>query len=132
MSYKILFLILFASLSALVPTSCSSSGSSDTEALLSAAGFSVKIPSNDQEKAIYDQLPAYQVQRGTYKGKIFYAFKDEGQGVAFVGTEPEYQKYQELAIKKRIARDHVRATQMEQDMAYRWYGAYGYHYRRFH
>lgn len=114
------------------PTACSSAGASGTEALLSAAGFSVKTPSTAAEREIYEKLPAYQVQRGTYQGKTFYAFKDEKQGVAYVGTEPEYQKYQELAVRKRIAQDNVRAAQMERDMAYSWYGAYGRHYRRFY
>ena len=132
MNPKPLLVILFAALSSVLPISCSSMGASSTEALLSAAGFSVKTPSNDTERALYDQLPSYKVQRGTYKGKTFYAFKNEKEGVAYVGTEPEYQKYQELAVKKRIAQDNVRAAQMARDMAYRWYGAYGYHYRRFY
>jgi hypothetical protein len=60
-----------------------------------------------------------------YKGKTFYAYKDEKQGVAYVGGETEYQKYQKLSIERRIARDNYEAAQMRDDLSYRWYGAWG-------
>lgn len=107
-------------------TSCASMGASSTEPLLSAAGFSVKTPSTDTQKQIYAELPAYKLQRGNHQGKVFYAYKDEKQGVAYVGGEKEYQKYQELATERRIARDQYEAAVMNRDTAYRWYGAYGY------
>lgn len=105
-------------------TGCASMGASSTEPLLSAAGFRVKTPENARQREIYAELPPYKLQRGTYQGKTFYAYKDEKQGVAYVGGEAEYQKYQELAVQRRIARENYEAAQMNQTMAYRWYGAY--------
>jgi hypothetical protein len=112
-------------------TSCASMGASSTEPLLSAAGFRVRTPETAAQKAIYAELPPYKVQRGTHQGKVFYAYKNEKEGVAYVGGEAEYQKYQKLAVERRIARDQYEAAQMNQAMAYRWYGAYpgGYYYR---
>jgi hypothetical protein len=105
-------------------TGCASMGASSTEPLLSAAGFRVKTPENPTQRQLYAELPPYKVQRGTYQGKTFYAYKDEKQGVAYIGGEAEYQKYQELAVQRRIARDQYEAAQMNQTMAYRWHGAY--------
>ena len=105
-------------------TGCASMSASSTEPLLSAAGFRVRTPETAAQKAIYAELPPYKVQRGTHQGKVFYAYKNEKEGVAYVGGEAEYQKYQQLAIERRIARDQYEAAQMNQAMAYRWYGAY--------
>lgn len=104
---------------------CVGLGASSQEPLLSASGFRVKTPENSKQKEIYDALPPYKVQRGTYQGKNFYAYKDEKQGVAYVGGETEYQQYQKLSIEKRIARDNYEAAEMRDDLSYRWYGAWG-------
>jgi hypothetical protein len=129
---KSLFRIIVAGLLAATGllTSCASMGASSTEPLLSAAGFRVRTPETSAQKTIYAELPPYKVQRGTHQGKVFYAYKNEKEGVAYVGGEAEYQKYQKLAIERRIARDQYEAAQMNQAMAYRWYGAYpgGYYY----
>lgn len=107
---------------------CASMGASSTEPLLSASGFRVRTPETPAQKAIYAELPPYKVQRGTHQGKVFYAYKNEKEGVAYVGGEAEYQKYQQLAIERRIARDQYEAAQMNQATAYRWYGAYPGYY----
>ena len=75
----------FTALSALLLAAlagCASMGSSGTEPLLSAAGFRARTPENESQRQLYNELPAYHVQRGTWKGKTFYAYKDEKQGVA--------------------------------------------------
>lgn len=108
--------------------SCANMGASSTEPLLSAAGFRVKTPETKLQRELYDQLTPYKVQRGTYNGKAFYAYKDEKQGVAYVGGEEEYQKYQQLAVQRRIASDQVSAAHMNASLARGWYGAYGYGY----
>ena len=72
---------------------CASVGSTNTESLLSAAGFVVRTPQTDRQKQIYAALPPYKVERATVKDKVFYVYKDEKAGVAYVGHEPEYQRY---------------------------------------
>ena len=129
MNSRRLFLSLLILVIVPVLTGCASMGASSTEPLLSAAGFRVKTPETATQKEIYATLPPYKLQRGTHEGKTFYAYKDEKQGVAYIGGEAEYQKYQQLAIERRIARDQYEAAQMNRDMAYRWYGAYPPRYR---
>lgn len=109
---------------------CAGMGASSTEPLLSAAGFRIQTPDTAKQREIFATLPPYKLQRGNYKGKIFYAYKDEKAGIAYVGGEKEYQKYQQLAIQRRIARDQYEAAQMNRMTAYHWYGAYPPRYYR--
>lgn len=132
MKFPLLAAIFILSPLAALFTSCSSMGASGTEALLSAAGFKVKSPETAQQRDLYTQLPSYKLQRGKHEDKIFYAFKDEKQGVAYVGGEKEYQRYQQLATQRDIARDQRMAAEMQRDMSFRWYGAYGPYYRPFY
>ncbi len=104
---------------------CESANSSNQKALLAAAGFRARTPETARQKELYTAAPSYHMQRIDAKGKVFYAYKDEKEGVAYVGGEAEYQRYQQLAVQQRIARDQYMAAQMQRDMAYNWYGAWG-------
>lgn len=106
-------------------SSCASLDASNKEPLLSAAGFVVRTPETPKQKELYTAAPPYKVQRISVNGKVFYGYKDEARGVAYVGGEAEYQRYQQLAIQQRIARDNYQAAEMNRDMALGWYGAYG-------
>ena len=105
---------------------CASMDSSNQESLLTAAGFRIKTPQTPAQLQCYAEAPAYKVQRATVDGKTFYAYKDEKKGVAYVGGDAEYQKYQQLSLQKEIAQDNIMAAQMNQTMAMNWYGAWGY------
>ena len=79
---------------------------------------------------MYAVLPPYQVQRATVPGKgVFYVYKDEKAGLAYVGREQEYQRYQQLAIQQQIAQNQIMAAEMEQQAALDLYGGFGF--RRF-
>ena len=97
----------------------------NTKSLLSAAGFRVRTPETPLQKEVYAALTPYKVERATVKGRVFYVFKDEKEGVAYVGHEAEYQRYKNLAVQQRIAQDYYMAYQMDRMSAYRWYGAWG-------
>ena len=76
-------------------------------------------------RSFVDQSP-YQVERAAVKGKgVFYVYKDEKTGVAHVGREQEYQRYQQLAIQQQMAQDQYMAAQMQADAAWRSCGAWG-------
>jgi hypothetical protein len=112
---------------AILLASCASVGSANTESLLSAAGFRVKTPQTPKQQQIYSALPPYTVQRATVPGKgVFYVYKDEKAGVAYVGREQEYQRYQRLAIQQQIAQNQIAAAEMEQQAALDWYGGFGF------
>jgi hypothetical protein len=104
---------------------CASIDAANKEPLLSAAGFVARTPATPKQKELYTSAPPYKVERVHVNGKVFYAYKDEAKGVAYVGGEAEYQRYQQLAIQQRIARDNYEAAEMNRDMAMGWYGAYG-------
>ena len=104
---------------------CASVGSTNTESLLSAAGFVVRTPQTDRQKQIYAALPAYKVERATVKDKVFYVYKDEKAGVAYVGHEPEYQRYQQLAIQQQIAQEQYMAAELDRQAALNFYGGFG-------
>ena len=104
---------------------CAEMEKSNTVSLMSAAGFRARTPETAKQKEIYAALPPNRMQHATVKGKVFYLFKDEAKGIAYVGGESEYQRYKELAIKQRIARDAYLAAEMQRDAAWSWYGAWG-------
>ena len=119
-------LIFAAAAAALLFAGCAGMESSNTTSLLSAAGFQTRTPQTPKQKEIYAALPPYQVERATIKGKgVFYVYKDEKAGIAYIGREAEYQRYQGLAIQQQIAQERYMAAEMERDAAWRWYGAWG-------
>jgi hypothetical protein len=120
-----IILIFAAAAAALFVGGCAEMEATNTKSLLSAAGFQVRTPETARQKEIYAVLPPYKVERGTVNGKTFYVFKDEKAGVAYVGREPQYQRYKQLAIQQQIAQDYYMAAELEQQAAWRWYGAWG-------
>jgi hypothetical protein len=104
---------------------CASVGSTNTESLLSAAGFVVRTPQTDRQKQIYAALPPYKVERATVNDKVFYVYKDEKAGVAYVGHEPEYQRYKQLAIRQQIAEEQYMAAELDRQAALNFYGGFG-------
>ena len=105
---------------------CASVGSTNTKSLLSSAGFVVRTPQTDRQKQIYAALPPYKVERATVQGKgVFYVYKDENAGVAYVGREPEYQRYQQLAVQQQIAQEQYMAAELDRQAALNFYGGFG-------
>lgn len=107
---------------------CAGADADRKESLLSAAGFTVRTPQTAKQKEMFAAAPSYKVERITVNNKTFYAYKDEKKGVAYVGDEAAYQRYQQLAVQQNIAEANYQAAQMNQQMAMGWYGAYGPYY----
>ena len=121
-----IILIFAAAAAALFLGGCAGMESGNTTSLLSAAGFRARTPQTPQQQQIYASLPPYQVERATIKGKgVFYVYKDEKAGVAYIGREPEYQRYKQLAIQQQIAQNYYMAAEMDRAAAWGWYGAWG-------
>jgi hypothetical protein len=97
---------------------CAEMGSGNTTSLLSAAGFRVRTPQTPKQQQMYAALPPYKVERATIQGHVFYVYKDEKAGVAYVGREQEYQNYQQLAIQQQIAQNYYTAVAMDRAAAY--------------
>jgi hypothetical protein len=122
---SIFSVIAVAALGTFFVSGCAEMESNNTKSLLSAAGFHVRTPQTPLQKEVYAALQPYRVERISYKGKTLYAYKDEKAGVAYVGREPEYQRYCHLCVEQKIAQDYYAAVQMDQMYANRWYGAWG-------
>jgi hypothetical protein len=121
-----ILLIFAAATAALFAAGCAEMGSANTTSLLSAAGFRARTPQTPKQQQIYAALPPYHVERATVPGKgVFYVYKDEKAGLAYVGREPEYQRYQQLAIHQQIAQDYYMAAELDRASAWGWYGAWG-------
>jgi hypothetical protein len=119
-------LILAAAAAALFAAGCAEMGSANTTSLLTAAGFRARTPQTPKQQQIYAALPPYQVQRATVPGKgVFYVYKDEKAGIAYVGREQEYQRYHQLAVQQQIAQNYYMAAEMDRAAAFGWYGAWG-------
>jgi len=122
---KLIILALLAAGSVLFGLAgCAGMASSNTESLLSAAGFGVRTPETPRQKEIYAALPPYKVERATYKGTVFYVYKDEKASIAYVGREPEYQRYQQLAVQQRIAEENYMAADMDRRYVRGFYGSF--------
>jgi hypothetical protein len=120
-----MILMIIAAATTLFVAGCAEMGAGNTTSLLSAAGFRARTPQTPKQQAMYAALPPYKVERATIKGRVFYVYKDEKAGVAYIGHEQEYQRYQQLAIQQQIAQDRYMAAQMQADAAWGWYGAWG-------
>ena len=121
-----IILVFVAAAAALFVAGCAELESANTTSLLSAAGFRARTPQTPKQKEIYAALPPYHVERATVPGKgVFYVYKDEKAGIAYVGREQEYQRYQQLAIHQQIAQDYYMAAEMDRAAAWGWYGAWG-------
>jgi hypothetical protein len=101
---------------------CATMETANTKSLLMQAGFRVRTPDTPKHKEIYALLTPYQMQKATVNGKVFYVYKDEKEGVAYVGREAEYQRYHDLAVAQKIRQDYYMAVEMQRSYAYRWYG----------
>jgi len=58
-------------------------------------------------------------------GKVFYVYKDENKGVAYIGREAEYQRYQQLAVQQQIAQERYMAAELDRQAALNFYGGFG-------
>src|SRR5690349_18012263 len=91
---------------------CATMEANNTKSLLSAAGFKVRKPETPKQQELYNALQNHRLARATYNGKTFYVFKEEEEGIAYVGREAEYQRYQNLCIQQKIAQDYYMASSM--------------------
>jgi hypothetical protein len=121
-----IIIIIVAAAAALFVAGCAEMESANKTSLLSAAGFRARTPKTPKQQQMFAALPPYKIERATVPGKgVFYVYKDEKAGLAYVGREQEYQRYQQLAIQQQIAQDYYMAATMPPMYARGWYGAWG-------
>jgi hypothetical protein len=99
---------------------CASMDASNTESLLSAAGFRTRTPSTPKQQALYSQMTPYKLERRQKKGKVLYTYADKQKGIVYVGGEAEYQQYKQLALRQSIAQSQLEAAEINETAALDW------------
>jgi hypothetical protein len=97
---------------------CATMETDNTKSLLATAGFRVRTPQTADQKELYAALPNNKIERANVKGKVFYVFKDEKAGVAYVGGESQHQRYQQLCMQQHVAQ--APEEQMSYNLAFKW------------
>ncbi len=92
----------------------------NTEQLLSAAGFHMKLANTPARQAKLKTLMQYTIVPHDHHGKIFYVYADAANNRLFIGDQKAYQRYQALAVEKQIAQDQVTAAALNADATMDW------------
>jgi uncharacterized protein YdbL (DUF1318 family) len=91
------------------------------EQLLSAAGFQMKLADTPQKLAHLETLTSQKLVPHTKDGTLYYVYADaEFCKCLFVGNQPAYQKYQQLAIQQKVAEERLNAAAMNENAAMNW------------
>lgn len=92
-----------------------------TERMLAAAGFQMKLADTPEKMAHLQALPQRQLSPHQKDGQIYYVYADaKSCQCVYVGTEQAYDRYQELALKAQVAQDQLTAAEMNQAAAMNW------------
>jgi len=102
---------------------CAEIQTDNTKSLLSAAGFQVRTPETAKQKAIYASVPNNRIERAKVNGKVFYVYKDEKAGVAYIGREREHQRYKQLCAQKHLTPEpEEKMTKSAAANSYKYWG----------
>jgi hypothetical protein len=92
----------------------------NTEQLLSAAGFHLKLADTPARQAKLKAMMQYTIVPHDRNGKIFYVYADAANNRLFIGDQRAYQQYEALAVEKQIAQDQVTAAALNADATMDW------------
>ena len=93
----------------------------DTERLLAASGFKMKLANTPEKLANITAMTQRTVVPHDKNGTVYYAYADaEFCKCIYLGTEKNYQQYEKIAVERRIA-------QMNENAAVNWnaWGTWG-------
>ncbi len=94
------------------------SNATDTEQMLSAAGFNMKVADTPEKLAHVTSMKQRELVSHIKDGYVYYAYADaEFCKCLYVGSEKSYQEYEKLDIQQNTA-------EMNQEAAMNW-GAWG-------
>ncbi|MBY8975156.1 hypothetical protein KHP62_05015 [Rhodobacteraceae bacterium NNCM2] len=107
---------------------CAAEEARDTEQLLSAAGFEMKLADTPERMAHLETLQQRQLISHQTDSGLRYTYADAaGCKCLYSGDEQNYQDYQKLAVKEKIARQEEMTAAMNQQAAMNW-GLWGWGY----
>ena len=97
------------------------SNAMDTERLLAASGFKMKLANTPEKLANITAMTQRTVVPHDKNGTVYYAYADaEFCKCIYLGTEQNYQQYEKIAVERNIA-------QMNENAAVNWnaWGVWG-------
>ena len=106
-SFKHLAILTAATLT----VSCATTSSTrNKEEMAVAAGFKAIKPTQPDQKAILENLPADKFTRVSHAGKNYYVLPDRADGQAYVGGPKQFQAYQKDSQAREDAVEYGQAT----------------------
>jgi hypothetical protein len=98
----------------------------DTEQLLAAAGFTMKLADTPEKLNHLKTLQQQKIIMREKDGIIYYLYADATTcQCLYIGQQASYQKFQQLQIQQNIAQDQQMTAEMNEDSAMDW-GMWGY------
>ena len=70
------------------------------ESLLSEAGFQTWTPTTQKQRAMYNRVVPYKLERHTINGEALYSYADRRKGVVYIGGDKAYHRYKQLVIQQ--------------------------------
>ncbi|MEM7225240.1 MAG: hypothetical protein AAF495_19845 [Pseudomonadota bacterium] len=100
---------------ALLVAGCAAQEAIQTERLLAASGFQMRLADTPQREAQVESLPQLKLIPQQRDGELTYVYADAKEcKCIYAGTEAAYQRYQKLAVQQQIADERLEAAQEEQ------------------
>jgi hypothetical protein len=93
----------------------------ETEQMLSAAGFHMKLADTPEKLAHLQTLTPRRLVPHRQADQVYYVYADpEVCRCLYAGTEAQYQAYQQLALQKQRADEALMAAQTNLDASMDW------------
>jgi len=100
----------------------------DTERLLAASGFKMKLAETPEKLAALEGLPQRKLVPQQHEGKVYFYYADATScKCLYVGSQESYQQFQKLATQRKMAQDYRWAAQANMDarMNFGMWGPWG-------
>lgn len=92
-----------------------------TESTLAAAGFQMKPADTPKREASLAQFPVRKIVSHPRDGQMTYFYADpDFCKCLYFGTQQQYSRYRQLAIRQQIAQEQVDAAEMNESAAMDW------------
>ena len=93
----------------------------DTERLLAASGFRMKLADTPEKLAMLQAIPQRKLVPYKRDGQLLYVYADAlSCKCIYVGDEAAYQRYQQLVVQQRMENMRLETAAMERDAAMDW------------
>ena len=90
----------------------------DTEDMLAAAGFKMKLADTPAKLAHLQTMPQHTLRPLQRNDKVYYAYADaDGCKCLYLGSQAAYRSYEQIALEAREVREEKQAAVTNEDAA---------------